>query len=61
MTPKKNRAVLFYSMRPGNHMPDQARMIADGGVDDYSWHGACHVRDGEKWGANKWIWNHPRH
>eukprot|EP00658_Telonema_sp_P-2_P025481 TRINITY_DN20265_c0_g1_i1.p1 TRINITY_DN20265_c0_g1~~TRINITY_DN20265_c0_g1_i1.p1 ORF type:complete len:169 (-),score=28.22 TRINITY_DN20265_c0_g1_i1:53-559(-) len=52
VTPRRNRAVLFYSLQAGRHMPGLG-----GDVDDYSWHGACYVLEGEKWGANKWVWN----
>jgi prolyl 4-hydroxylase len=49
--PVKGNAVLFYSMVP------------DGRLDERSLHGGCRPRgDGtiEKWGANQWIWNHPK-
>jgi len=49
--PTKNDAVLFYSMH--------SEGVMDGNTDDYSWHGGCEVKYGEKWGANKWIWNYP--
>jgi len=44
ITPKRGRAVLFYSMLP------------DGNLDTRSLHGGCQVRRGEKWSANFWIW-----
>jgi len=49
--PKLGDAILFYSMH--------AQGVMRGAVDDFSWHGGCTVNYGEKWGANKWIWNYP--
>jgi len=48
--PVRGNAVLFYSMVP------------DGRLDERSLHGGCKPRGTttEKWGANQWIWNHPR-
>ena len=48
--PVRGNAVLFYSMVP------------DGRLDERSLHGGCRPRGSgvEKWGANQWIWNHPR-
>jgi prolyl 4-hydroxylase len=43
--PKRGDAILFYNQLPG------------GAVDHASLHGACPVIEGEKWGANLWIWN----
>ena len=36
--------------------------VPDGRLDERSLHGGCRPRgEGvEKWGANQWIWNHPR-
>jgi len=47
--PVQGNAVLFYSMVP------------DGRLDERSLHGGCKPKGGaEKWGANQWIWNHPK-
>jgi len=49
--PVKGNAVLFYSMLP------------DGRLDERSLHGGCRPAAGTeqvKWGANQWIWNHPK-
>lgn len=43
--PEKGKVIIFYNLLP------------DGNIDDISLHGACPVRDGVKWAANKWIWN----
>mmetsp|Transcript_50841 Transcript_50841/g.99672 ORF Transcript_50841/g.99672 Transcript_50841/m.99672 type:complete len:457 (+) Transcript_50841:62-1432(+) len=43
--PKKGDAILFYHQ-------DTA-----GNLDPSTLHGACPVLEGEKWGANLWIWN----
>jgi len=40
---------LFYSITP------------DGRIDPLSHHAACPLTDGEKWGANIWIWNKHRY
>lgn len=45
--PKKNKVIIFYSMRP------------DGEMDPYSLHGGCDVKKGLKWSANFWVWNKP--
>lgn len=46
VTPRKGRAVLFYSQTPNETL------------DPYSLHGGCPVLAGdEKWIANIWIWN----
>jgi prolyl 4-hydroxylase len=39
--------IIFYSLLP------------DGTGDQKSLHGACPVGHGQKWAANKWIWNQP--
>jgi prolyl 4-hydroxylase len=46
--PKEGSVIMFYSLLP------------NGDLDDKSLHGSCAVKDGVKWGANKWIWNTPR-
>jgi len=43
--PQRGKVIIFYSM------------TADGVVDPFSLHGACPVKQGTKWAANKWIWN----
>lgn len=43
--PKRGDAILFYHQ---NHRGD---------LDVGTLHGACPVLEGEKWGANLWIWN----
>ena len=50
VTPVRGNAVLFYSMVP------------DGRLDERSLHGGCKPKGShiEKWGANQWIWNHPK-
>ena len=48
VSPKKGRAIIFYSLLPS------------GNGDDYSEHAACAVTSGTKWAANKWIWNQER-
>jgi prolyl 4-hydroxylase len=45
--PVKGRVIIFYSLKP------------DGALDPWSVHAACPVLDGEKWAANKWVWNEP--
>jgi len=45
--PEKGKGIIFYSMTP------------DGEVDPNSLHGACPVKEGIKWAANKWVWNEP--
>jgi len=47
--PQQGTAALFYSITP------------DGRVDPNSYHGACPVIKGVKWGANIWIWNRQRY
>jgi hypothetical protein len=41
--PIKGTAVIFYNMYPS------------GELDPHSLHGACPVKDGVKWAANKWV------
>ncbi|KAG7368890.1 2(OG)-Fe(II) oxygenase superfamily protein [Nitzschia inconspicua] len=45
--PEKGKVIIFYSLK------------ADGKFDPRSVHGACPVREGVKWAANKWVWNEP--
>jgi prolyl 4-hydroxylase len=45
--PKRGKVIVFYSMKP------------DGNMDPLSLHGACPVKQGVKWAANKWVWNLP--
>jgi prolyl 4-hydroxylase len=45
--PESGKVIIFYNMK------------FDGSVDPKSLHGACPVKDGVKWAANKWIWNEP--
>ena len=45
--PVKGRVIIFYSLLP------------DGKPDPASLHGACPVKEGIKWAANKWVWNEP--
>jgi prolyl 4-hydroxylase len=45
--PEKGKVIIFYSMTP------------DGELDPFSLHGACPVKEGVKWAANKWVWNAP--
>jgi len=45
VAPQEGRIIIFYSQD------------ASGGFDEYSLHGGCHVTEGTKWSANKWIWN----
>mmetsp|Transcript_46834 Transcript_46834/g.69286 ORF Transcript_46834/g.69286 Transcript_46834/m.69286 type:complete len:508 (+) Transcript_46834:49-1572(+) len=45
--PEKGKVIIFYSLH------------FDGEPDEYSLHGACPVKDGIKWAANKWIWSAP--
>eukprot|EP00658_Telonema_sp_P-2_P059148 TRINITY_DN4788_c0_g1_i2.p1 TRINITY_DN4788_c0_g1~~TRINITY_DN4788_c0_g1_i2.p1 ORF type:complete len:489 (+),score=87.28 TRINITY_DN4788_c0_g1_i2:106-1467(+) len=52
VVPKKNRAVLFYNLVAGSHMPSEGGL-----VDVASWHAGCRVRAGEKWVASQWVWN----
>ena len=47
--PRKGKVVVFYSLDPA------------GGLDAYSLHAGCPVKDGMKWAANKWLWNKPIH
>lgn len=47
--PKVATAALFYSITP------------DGRVDTSSYHAACPLIKGIKWGANIWIWNGQRY
>lgn len=48
VSPKKGRAIIFYSLLPS------------GRGDDLAEHAACAVTSGTKWAANKWIWNQQR-
>ena len=43
--PQRGKVIVFYSLNP------------DGSGDNYSLHGACPVKEGTKWAANKWVWN----
>jgi len=43
--PREGKVILFYSLLP------------DGTGDKTSLHGECPVGHGQKWAANKWIWN----
>lgn len=43
--PEMGKVIIFYSLN------------FDGSRDQNSLHGACPVKDGIKWAANKWIWN----
>ena len=45
--PERGKVIIFYSL------------LADGSRDPLSLHGACPVKDGVKWAANKWVWNMP--
>lgn len=45
--PEIGKVIIFYSMTP------------DGKLDPLSLHGACPVKEGVKWAANKWVWNEP--
>jgi prolyl 4-hydroxylase len=45
--PEKGKVIIFYSLLP------------DGRRDALSLHGACPVKEGIKWAANKWVWNAP--
>lgn len=45
--PQEGKVIIFYSQTP------------DGAMDEYSLHGACPVKEGIKWAANKWVWNAP--
>jgi prolyl 4-hydroxylase len=45
--PESGKVIIFYNMK------------FDGSVDPKSLHGACPVKRGVKWAANKWIWNEP--
>jgi prolyl 4-hydroxylase len=45
--PEAGKVIIFYSQTP------------DGKLDPYSLHGACPVKEGIKWAANKWVWNAP--
>lgn len=45
--PEVGKVIVFYSQTP------------DGALDPYSLHGACPVKKGVKWAANKWVWNAP--
>lgn len=45
--PEAGKVIVFYSLTP------------DGALDPYSLHGACPVKQGVKWAANKWVWSAP--
>jgi prolyl 4-hydroxylase len=45
--PVVGKVIIFYSLK------------ADGRTDEKSLHGACPVKEGIKWAANKWVWNEP--
>lgn len=45
--PETGKVIIFYSM------------MFDGTTDPSSLHGACPVKEGIKWAANKWVWNEP--
>ena len=45
--PQAGKVIVFYSQTP------------DGELDRFSLHGACPVKEGIKWAANKWVWNSP--
>jgi prolyl 4-hydroxylase len=45
--PVRGKVIIFYSLK------------ADGSLDPLSLHGACPVKQGVKWAANKWVWNAP--
>jgi len=45
--PVRGTALLFYNLRP------------DGAGDPFTEHAGCPPKDGEKWAANKWVWNFP--
>lgn len=47
INPEEGRIIIFYSVKP------------DASFDEDSLHGGCKVIKGEKWSANKWIWNKP--
>ena len=47
--PQKGKAVMWY-----NHFVDQNGWL--GARDEFSLHGGCGVKDGEKWFANNWIY-----
>jgi prolyl 4-hydroxylase len=48
VTPKKGKAVLFYSQLP------------DGNMDDLSHHSANPIKQGEKYLINLWVWDPKR-
>jgi prolyl 4-hydroxylase len=45
--PQRGKVIIFYSL------------TANGDLDPLSLHGACPVKEGIKWAANKWVWNFP--
>ena len=45
--PKKGKVIIFHNMHP------------NGDQDPLSLHAGCSVGEGDKWSANKWIWNKP--
>ena len=49
--PTRGQIAMFYNLEIPNMM--------DGNVDFYSAHLGCDVIKGEKYAANKWIWNRP--
>jgi prolyl 4-hydroxylase len=48
IAPKKGKAALWYNLK---------EPIMRGSVDLTTRHGGCPPLVGEKWGANRWIWN----
>jgi prolyl 4-hydroxylase len=42
---EKGKVIIFYNL------------LANGNVDEYSMHAGCPVEKGQKWAANKWVWN----
>ena len=46
--PELGKVLLFYILHP------------NGNIDQDALHGACSVKKGVKWSANKWMWNRPQ-
>ena len=46
--PVLGKVLLFYILHP------------NGNIDQDALHGACSVKQGTKWSANKWMWNRPQ-
>ena len=42
---EKGKVIIFYNLLP------------NGNVDQHSMHAGCPVEKGQKWAANKWVWN----